>query len=81
MKLKEIHDLSKEDLEKRVADLQRELGIERGNSSGGTKSAGKIRNLRRTIAKMLCLKRERELNIHQKITKENAKKTNEVNKT
>jgi len=80
LKLKEIHELSKEDLEKKVADFQRELGIEKGSSASGSKSAGKIKNLRRTIARMLCVKRERELNIHQKITQKE-KSQIEVNKT
>ena len=65
MKIKEIRELSSGDLEKRITDLQRELGTERGNAAGATKSAGKIRSLRRTIARMFCIKREKELNINQ----------------
>ena len=65
MKLKEIRELSVADIDKKVVELQRELGIERGNAASGSKTAGKIRGLRRTIAKMLCIKRERELNINQ----------------
>ena len=66
MKLKEIRELQTEDIAKKVVELKRELGVERGSATGGTKTSGKIRNLRRTIARMLCIKRERELNLYQK---------------
>ena len=64
MKLREIRELSATDLGKKADELKRELGVEKG-SAQGAKSSGKIRNLRRTIAKMLCIKREKELGIHQ----------------
>ena len=63
MKVKEIRELSAEALEKKAIELKRELGIDRGSASGGSKTAGKIRSLRRTIARMLCIKREQELKI------------------
>ena len=64
MKLREIRELSAADLGKKSDELKRELGVEKG-SAQGAKSSGKIRNLRRTIAKMLCIKKEKELGIHQ----------------
>ena len=72
MKLREIRELSAADLGKKSAELMRELGMEKG-SAQGAKSSGKIRNLRRTIAKMLCIKREKELGIHQPKAPEKAK--------
>ena len=77
MKVKEIRELSAEALEKKAIELKRELGIDRGSASGGSKTAGKIRSLRRTIARMLCIRREKELNIHQ--TKEAKNETKQPN--
>lgn len=73
MKLREIRELSAADLGKKSAELKRELGVEKGSATGGTKSSGKMRNLRRIIAKMLCIKREKELGIHQPKAPEKAK--------
>jgi ribosomal protein L29 len=61
LKLKEIRELSSADLAKKVVDLKKELDIEKGIA--GAKNSGKIKNLRRTIARMLCIKREHELKI------------------
>ena len=61
MKLKEIRELSSADLAKKVVDLKKELDIEKGIA--GAKNSGKIKNLRRTIARLLCIKREYELKI------------------
>lgn len=73
MKLREIRELSATDLGKKADELKRELGVEKG-SAQGAKSSGKIRNLRRTIAKMLCIKKEMELGIHQPKVQEKAVK-------
>ena len=61
MKLKEIRELSSGDLAKKVTDMKKELDIEKGIA--GAKNSGKIKNLRRTIARLLCIKREHELKI------------------
>jgi ribosomal protein L29 len=61
LKLKEIRELSSADLAKKVVDLKKELDIEKGIA--GAKNSGKIKGLRRTIARMLCIKREHELKI------------------
>lgn len=70
LKIREIRELPADEISKKVVDLKKELGIEKGSATGGAKLSGKIRNLRRTIARMLCIKREKELNINQPKAKE-----------
>ena len=62
MKIKEIRKLNDEDREKRLNELKLELLKERGNieMGGNVKNPGKIKVIRRNIARILTLKKEKE---------------------
>ena len=58
MRIKDLRKLSDEDLEKRLNQLKLELLKERGNieMGGNIKNPGKIKIIRRGIARILTLK-------------------------
>jgi large subunit ribosomal protein L29 len=60
--MKDLRKLSEEDLEKKLNELKLELLKERGNveMGGNVKNPGKIKIIRRDIARILTLKREKE---------------------
>ena len=62
----EVRALNKDDRQTRLAELKRELMQERGVQAmgGSTPSPGKIRTLRREIARILTIQREVELGLH-----------------
>ena len=61
----EVRQLAPEDRKTRLAELRRELMQERGVQAmgGSTPSPGKIRTLRREIARILTIEREIQLGI------------------
>ena len=62
LKAKEIRALSADDKQKRLNELRHELMQERGVQAmgGSTPSPGKIRTLRRQVARILTIQREDE---------------------
>ena len=62
LKKKELKSLKSEDLERRLNELNLELLKERGNveMGGNIKNPGKIKVLRRDIARILTWKKERK---------------------
>jgi len=62
LKIREMRKLSPEDSDKRLNELKLELLKERGNveMGGNVKNPGKIKVIRRDIARILTLKREKE---------------------
>ena len=62
MKAKEITTMSPADIEQKVVELKQELAKERASIASGTKSEnpGKIRKLRRDVARLLTIKRQKE---------------------
>jgi large subunit ribosomal protein L29 len=62
----EVRALSPDDRKARLAELQRELMQERGVQAmgGSTPSPGKIRTLRREIARILTIDREIQLGLN-----------------
>jgi large subunit ribosomal protein L29 len=62
----EVRALSPADRTTRLAELKRELMQERGVQAmgGSTPSPGKIRTLRREIARILTIDREVQLGLH-----------------
>ena len=62
----EVRALSVDDRKSRLAELKRELMQERGVQAmgGSTPSPGKIRTLRREIARILTIDREIQLGLH-----------------
>lgn len=82
IKKKELRNLSEEDLDKRLADLRLELAKERAAAYvGAPKNPGKIKEIRRTIARILTIKRERKMekNSNQK-AKEKTSKSSKASK-
>lgn len=61
LKIKQIKEMKNEDLNKRLSDLRLDLMKEMGNVRMGRpiKNPGRIRELRRTIARILTIKKER----------------------
>ncbi len=59
LRIKEVRKMSKKDLDGRLSELRLELMKEIGNVKRGrpTKNPGKIRVLRRDIARILTVKR------------------------
>jgi large subunit ribosomal protein L29 len=61
LRAKDIRKLTERDLEKKMDELRLELAKERANISIGASvtSPGKIRDTKRTIARMLTIKKEK----------------------
>ncbi len=64
MRIKNLRKLNDEDLEKRLGEIKLELMKEMGNKEmgGNIKNPGKIKIMRRDIARILTIKRERKIN-------------------
>jgi len=62
-KIKQIREMKPEDLNKRISELKLELSKELGNVKMGrpVKNPGKIRELRRSIARLLTVQHENKL--------------------
>lgn len=60
MKIKEIRKMKVEDLNKKLSELRLDLSKELGNVKMGraTKNPGRIREMRKTIAQILTIKKE-----------------------
>ena len=61
MKKKDLKKMSESDIDKQLKELRLELLKERGNveMGGNVKNPGKIRSIRKTIARMLTLKSQK----------------------
>jgi large subunit ribosomal protein L29 len=61
LKMKKIRQMNKEELDEKLKELRMELSKEKGASEvGGTvKSPGKIKEIRRAIARIMVMKTER----------------------
>ena len=58
LKMKQIRELGEKELEERMRELKLELSKEKASSEIGTvKNPGRIREIRRTLARILTLKR------------------------
>ena len=64
LKAKEARKLSKEELSKRIEELKKELMIAKSQISGGSQAEnpGKIKEIKRTIARLITIKKEVEIN-------------------
>ena len=62
LKAKEIREMSDKDLEKQLKDLRSDLLRQRAITAtgGAPESPGKIRELRRTIARILTIQKEKQ---------------------
>ena len=68
MKVKELRQLSELDLEGKTAELKKELMKINSQIAIGTvpKSPGKVKQIKKTIARIMTLRHEKILNINQK---------------
>ena len=62
LKIREIRSLGSEELKDRLKQLKSELSVEKGSIASGTKpeNSGKIKEIKRTIARILTIMHERE---------------------
>ena len=62
MKAKDVVSMNPADIEQKVVEMKMELAKERASVVSGTRSEnpGKIRKLRRDIARLLTVKRQKE---------------------
>jgi large subunit ribosomal protein L29 len=62
IKIKQIREMKDEELDKKLGELKLELLKEMGNVKMGrpVKNPGKIRELRKTIARLLTIKKEKK---------------------
>ena len=64
MKAQEIRELKKDDIQTEITKLEKELqGMQMGNSIGVIENPVQIRKMRRTVARLKTVLRERELEI------------------
>lgn len=65
MRVKQIREMKSEDLDKRMAELKLELSKEMSNVKMGrpVKNTGRIKQLRKTIARIHTIKHEKKLKI------------------
>jgi len=63
VKWHKLREKNAEELDKELSNLKKELAKERASLAAGTRpeKPGRIRHLRRTIARILTIKREKEL--------------------
>ena len=61
LKAKQIRELTRDERVKRLRELQNELLIERGKvaTAGGGKSAGRVNALRKQVARVMTVMREK----------------------
>ncbi|MEM5793306.1 MAG: 50S ribosomal protein L29 [Candidatus Aenigmatarchaeota archaeon] len=62
MRIRELRKLKPEEREKRLKELKLELLKERGNveMGGNVKNPGRIKNIRKDIARLMTIKNERK---------------------
>ena len=63
LKVKDMRGFTTEELEAKMLEIKAELAKEKGSISSGTKAEnpGKIKNLRRTIARILTVIKEKQM--------------------
>lgn len=78
MKIKDIRNMDVNDLNSKINDLEKELSVEystRSSAAGKSRNYGKIRTLKRTIARIKTIIREKELGIAAKPQEKEKKET------
>jgi large subunit ribosomal protein L29 len=62
LKSDEIRDMSKEEMDEKISELRNELLRERSKiaSGGVAENPGRIKEIRRTIARILTIRRQKE---------------------
>jgi large subunit ribosomal protein L29 len=69
MKIKEIRGMSKEDLGAKLGELKKELVKINAQISTGTtpKSPGQVKQVKKNIAKIITILKEKEIEVDKKI--------------
>lgn len=77
MKIKEIRNMKNEDLDKKLSELRLELSKELGSVKMGraVKNPGKIKELRRSIARVMTVKKQLGTKSKGKTKKAKSKKS------
>lgn len=66
MKAKEVHDLTSEELEKKLSDLKEELfNLRFQLATGQLDNPMRVQDVRKSIARVKTIQRERELRLNQ----------------
>jgi len=67
MKFKELKNMSKEEVQKKMNEIKKELMQDYAQISAGTppKSPGMLRQRKKTIARILTLKKQQEVDVKQ----------------
>ncbi|MGE5551444.1 MAG: 50S ribosomal protein L29 [Bacteroidota bacterium] len=66
MKAKEVHDLTSEELEKKLSDLKEELfNLRFQLATGQLDNPMRVQDVRKSIARVKTVQRERELRLNQ----------------
>ncbi|MEW6329788.1 MAG: 50S ribosomal protein L29 [Candidatus Micrarchaeota archaeon] len=83
IKLGEMREMDSRTLEERLADLRRELNSELGAvaSGGRATNPGRIRELRRTIARILTILKERASSVAAVVAEKVEKTAEKAEKT
>ncbi|KON32461.1 hypothetical protein AC478_00075 [miscellaneous Crenarchaeota group-1 archaeon SG8-32-3] len=83
LRLKDIRGMSAEDRDKKVSDLRAELARLKTmvRAGGAVENPAQIRELRKTIAKILTVEKEDKLGIRKKEEKPKRKKFGKETKT
>lgn len=58
---KEFRELSNEDLDKRLKEFKKELMKENVQVASGAASTGKVKQLKKNIARLLTIRRQKEV--------------------
>ena len=67
LKAKQIREMSEQELDEKLTQLKTDLSKEDSAIASGTQpeNPGKIREIKRTIARILTIKKEREVNVNK----------------
>ena len=71
MKVAEVRELDVQELELRLADTRRELfNLRFQHATGQLENTGQLKEVRKNIARIHTIMREREIEAHEALTKE-----------
>ena len=82
MKAKELRSMNDLDLDNKISELKKELMKSNSQIATGTlpKSPGKLKEMKRTIAKILTIKHEKILDMSKSKLESNSNKSKEAKK-
>ena len=83
IKKSKIREMTDSELQSKLFEFQKELNTERGMlaTGGRTSNPGKIRTLRKTIARIMTIIHEKKLGMVRKVSGKKTEETKEEKKT